>query len=112
MDEDEFVSAVLSSLPETVSSRGVYSEVALKSRFTGVEKSARKVALVGEAGGSPLQHLLSLLASKIMVDKLEELGPDEDIKDVSQMELIRRARFCVENGDMGMALRYMNHLKA
>ena len=51
--------------------RGVYTEDSLKERFTVVEKTARKVAGIGEEGGSLLAYGLSYLQSLMMVDLVQ-----------------------------------------
>ena len=52
---DDFVQVVLSSLSPLALDRGVYSINNLKERFYKVEKVARRVAGVGEEGGSLLR---------------------------------------------------------
>ena len=52
---DDFVQVVLSSLSPLALDRGVYSINNLKERFCRVEKVARRVAGVGEEGGSLLR---------------------------------------------------------
>ena len=53
--ENEFVSAVVSGIPETALTRGVYTEQGLRDRFGRVEAVARKVGFIGEEGGSLLR---------------------------------------------------------
>merc|ERR1712183_361726 len=67
MPGDNFVHGVLSSLSPLALDRGVYSLNNLKERFNKVEKVARRVAWVGEDGGSLLKYGLSYLQSVLMV---------------------------------------------
>ena len=55
MPGDDFVHGVLSNLSPLALDRGVYSLNNLKERFNKVEKVARRVAWVGEDGGSLLK---------------------------------------------------------
>merc|ERR1712183_741339 len=61
MPGDNFVHGVLSSLSPLALDRGVYSLNNLKERFNKVEKVARRVAWVGEDGGSLLKYIWTQL---------------------------------------------------
>merc|ERR1719154_64096 len=82
--EDSFVQAILSSMPPMALDRGVYSMENLKDRFSSVEKVARRVASIGDEGGSLLSFGLSYLQSFLVVD-LAQRAP------VEQEDLAQRA---------------------
>ena len=48
------MSAILSGIPDEAVQRGVYTETALRNRFNRVESVARRVARIGDDGGSLL----------------------------------------------------------
>ena len=52
---DDFVNIILSSMSPLALDRGVYTFNSLKERFSKVERTARRVAEVGEDGGSLLR---------------------------------------------------------
>ena len=54
-EEDTFVKAVVGSVSKVAAERGVYTEDSLKERWAGVERVARKVAAIGDEGGSLLR---------------------------------------------------------
>ena len=54
-EEDAFVKTVVSSVSKVAMERGVYTEDSLKERWAAVERVARKVAAVGDQGGSLLR---------------------------------------------------------
>ena len=67
-EKDSFTKTILASIPNLALERGVYTEDSLKERFSKVETTARKVAGVGEQGGSLFTFGLSWLQSKLLVD--------------------------------------------
>ena len=58
-EEDSFVKAVVGSVSKLAVERGVYTEDSLKERWAGVESVARKVAAIGDEGGSLLRFVKS-----------------------------------------------------
>jgi hypothetical protein len=54
-EDNAFVAAVLGSLSPVAVERGVYTEDCLRERWAAVERVARRVAGVGEQGGSLLR---------------------------------------------------------
>ena len=114
-DDDKFVEVVLASIFHVALERGVYTEDSLKGRFTVVEKTARKVAGIGEEGGSLLAYGLSYLQSLLMVD-LVQRNPAEnvgvvDLSEVSPMDLVSMAKHSLDQGDLPRAVQLMTQLK-
>jgi mitofilin len=114
-DDDKFVEVVLASISPMALERGVYTEDSLKERFTVVEKTARKVAGIGEEGGSLLAYGLSYLQSLLMVD-LVQRNPAEnvgvvDLFEVSPMDLVSMAKHSLDQGDLARAVQLMTQLK-
>ncbi|XP_034255135.1 MICOS complex subunit Mic60 [Thrips palmi] len=115
-ESDELVKTVLKSLPSEVSTRGVYPLRVLRERFLKVEKAARTLAAVPEDGGVLPLYLLSWVQSKLMWSD-SELITQEELEDkptahelLTNYDLLSRARFWVDRGDLAQALRYMNLL--
>ena len=54
-EEDAFVKTVVGSVSKVAMERGVYTEDSLKERWAAVERVARKVAAIGDQGGSLLR---------------------------------------------------------
>jgi len=112
---DDFVQVVLSSLSPLALDRGVYSINNLKERFCRVEKVARRVAGVGEEGGSLLSYGLSYLQSVLMVDlSVRSPGELEDkvnLSELSQSDLLIMAKHSLERNNLARAVQYMTLLK-
>jgi len=111
---DSFVQIVLASLSPLALDRGVYTMENLKERFYHVEKTARRVACVGE-GGSLLSYGLSYLQSVLTVD-LSQRSPGEhedkiDPKEVSPSDLITMAKHSLDRGNLARAVQYLTLLK-
>lgn len=115
-ESDDLVNAVVKTLPSEVITRGVYPLRILRERFLKVEKVARTLAAVPEDGGSLPLYLLSWVQSNLMWSD-SELITKEELEDLptahehlNNYDLLSRARFWVDRGDLTQALRYMNLL--
>jgi len=112
-EEDKFVEIVLASISPVALERGVYTEDILKERFNLVEKMARRVAGIGEDGGSLLAFGLSFLASLLVIDltnrtQIENLKVD-DFGAVS--EIVRLAKYSLDEGNIARAVQMLVQLK-
>ncbi|CAH2059467.1 unnamed protein product, partial [Iphiclides podalirius] len=102
-DEDKLVTTIMKTIPKAAWEKGVVTESVLKEQYYKMEKIALKVSLV-EQEGSPLP--VSGIP-QIEVDK----PPKEPSKDLDTFDLLQRARFWIERGDLAMALRYVASLE-
>jgi len=114
---NSFVSSVLDTINPRSVSIGVSSEEAVKRRFQRVEKIARRVALIGDEGGSLFRFALSWIQSLLIIrSPLSELPLQEvldepiDLDKLNAFDVLARAKLCIERDDLEMALRYMNLL--
>uniref|UniRef100_T1IIE3 MICOS complex subunit MIC60 n=1 Tax=Strigamia maritima TaxID=126957 RepID=T1IIE3_STRMM len=111
------VEAILTAIPETVLSRGIYPETTLKERFLDVYRTCRRVAMVDEKGGSLWRFGLSYLQSMLLIDRpspltrLELAHTPIDPRKLNVFDILSRARWCIERDDLELALRYMNLLQ-
>ncbi|XP_050338845.1 MICOS complex subunit Mic60 isoform X1 [Bactrocera neohumeralis] len=114
---DELVSVVIQNLPTTASERGVFTEDALRERFINVERVARKLALVPEGGASLPIYFLSYLQSLFILKPDDPISQDElqnkpfDYSKLDTYDILNRARYFVDRGDLLQALKYMNLLQ-
>ena len=113
--KDSFVKTILSSIPSLALERGVYTEDSLKERFFKVESTARKVAGVGEQGGSLLTFGLSYLQSKLLVDLTERLPVESlevvDLDTITSYDLLSLARHNMDRGNLPRAVQLLTQLK-
>jgi len=113
--KDKFVSTVCSSIPAVALQRGVYTEDNLKERFCKVEKTARKVAGVGEQGGSLISFGLSYLQSLLLVDLSKRAPVDSmevvDLNSMSSYDLLSLARHNLDRGDLARAVQLLTQLR-
>jgi len=112
---DEFVDVVLSTISPVALERGVYTEDSLKERFCKVEKVARRVANIGDDGGSLLSYGLSYLQSLLLVDLSQRTPSDSEeplsITDLSPNELVDLAKFSLDRSDLARAVQYVTLLR-
>ncbi|CAD6994257.1 MICOS complex subunit Mic60 [Ceratitis capitata] len=114
---DELVSVVIQNLPTTASERGVFTEDALRERFINVERVARKLAMVPEGGASLPIYFLSYLQSLFILKPDDPISQDElqnkpfDYSKLDTYDILNRARYFVDRGDLLQALKYMNLLQ-
>ncbi|XP_037909381.1 MICOS complex subunit Mic60 isoform X2 [Hermetia illucens] len=114
---DELVTVVLQSLPKEALARGVYPEDALRERFINVERVARKVALVPEEGASLPVYLLSYLQSMLIMRPDNPISQEElenkvfDFSKLDTYDVLNRARYFLDRGDLTQAVKYLNLLQ-
>ena len=115
--DDPFVLVMLDSLPGPAVSRiGIQGEGGLKERFTKVKRICRRVALVPERGGGMGTYALSYLQSMLVVSWrfvgriAREVGEDGDLQKLDTFDILERADVCLRQGDMDLAVRYVNLL--
>jgi len=114
-EEDAFVKTVVGSVSKVAMERGVYTEDSLKERWAAVERVARKVAAVGDQGGSLLSYGLSYLQSVLLVD-LTTRAPCEgeaaiDPASLSSIDLVNLARHSLDRGNLARAVQYVTLLR-
>jgi len=113
--DDKFVEVLLASISPVALDRGVYTEDSLKERFCVVEKTARKVAGIGEEGGSLLAFGLSYLQSLLIVDTSHRTPVDNmellDLNYVSATDLVTLAKHNLDRGNLARAVQLMSQLK-
>merc|ERR1712223_848546 len=114
-EEDAFVKTVVGSVSKVAMERGVYTEDSLKERWAAVERVARKVAAVGDQGGSLLSYGLSYLQSVLLVD-LTTRAPCEGEAAIapaslSSIDLVNLARHSLDRGNLARAVQYVTLLR-
>lgn len=108
--------AALDSISNDAINHRIYSEDDLINRFTKVEKICRKVALVGDEGGSLFKYLLSYVQSFLILSESkitnEELTDQEiDPSKWDTFDILSRVTYCLRRNNLELALRYANQLK-
>lgn len=107
----------LESIPTDALRDGVYSEDALIQRFANVERLCRRVALIGDEGGSLFRYFLSYLQSLLIVNSVQiptgELeGKDNvDPSKWDTFDVLARVRHSLKYNNLEAALRYANQLR-
>lgn len=107
----------LESIPCDALKGGIYSEDTLIERFSKVDKLCKRVALIGDEGGSLFRYFLSYLQSLLVIDRakipVEELDNSSTIdpNKWDTFDILMRVRYCLKYRDLEMALRYANQLK-
>ncbi|XP_029448630.1 MICOS complex subunit MIC60 isoform X3 [Rhinatrema bivittatum] len=110
--DNEFTLALTTALPQESLTRGVYSEEALRARFSVVHRQARKVALIDETRNSLYQYFLSYLQSLLSFEPRQLKPPTElSAEDLNTFKLLSYASYCIEHGDLELAAKFVNQLK-
>ncbi|NXG49724.1 MIC60 protein, partial [Psilopogon haemacephalus] len=110
--DNAFTEALTAALPQQSLTRGVYSEEALRARFQGVQKLARRVAMIDETRNSLYQYFLSYLQS-LLVFHPQQLKPPAELgpADLDTFKLLSYASYCIEHGDLELAAKFVNQLR-
>ncbi|XP_022123248.2 MICOS complex subunit Mic60-like [Pieris rapae] len=117
-DGDKLVETVLKAIPGSVREKGIVPESVLRDRYHRMENLALKVALV-EHDGAPLPvYILSWVQSALLFMKIsgipqEEFDkpPKEPFQNLDTFDLLQRARFWMERGNLAAAIRYVSALE-
>ncbi|XP_059610663.1 MICOS complex subunit Mic60 isoform X2 [Phlebotomus argentipes] len=116
-ENDKVVKTILGSLSKEALTRGVYPEEALRERFLKVDRLARRLALVPEDGARLPMYILSYLQSMFILTPDNPVSKEElkdEIVDFSKLDtydILNRARYWMERGNLTQTLRYMNLLQ-
>ena len=113
--DDPFILAILDTLPAHALSPGggIQGEGGLKERFAKVKRICRRVALVPERGGGLGTYALSYLQSLLIVSWrfVGRIARNVEDEDLNTFAILERADACMRQGDMDLAVRYMNLLR-
>ncbi|KAJ0170857.1 hypothetical protein K1T71_013629 [Dendrolimus kikuchii] len=115
--DDKLVQTVLKGIPSDVREKGIATEKSLRDRFEKMEKTAVKVALIGREGATLPVYFLSWLQSKFLFQKFAEIPQSEldnlptDFTKLDTFDIIQRARYYMDQGNLSAALRYVNLLQ-
>ena len=107
--EDTFVRTVAASIPSLALERGVYTDLGLRRRFEKVERVARRVAWVGDTGGSLAVFGLSWLRSLLVVNLATAEAADP--ASAPSHELLGLARSSLERGDLARAVQLVTAVR-
>ncbi|XP_075232277.1 inner membrane mitochondrial protein mitofilin isoform X2 [Lycorma delicatula] len=116
-DQDELVDTIINSIPKEAVDRGVYTEDALRERFLHVERIASIVSIIPDEGASLplilLSYLQNLLTIKhpLPIPAYELANEPFDPSSLSTFDILQRARFWMDRGDIAQTLKYMNLLQ-
>ncbi|XP_055587192.1 MICOS complex subunit Mic60-like isoform X1 [Uranotaenia lowii] len=114
---DELVASVLKGLPEVAKTRGVYPEHALRERFIKVEEVSRRLALIPAEGARLPMYFLSYLQSALIARPDVPISRDEledkpfDFSKLDTYDILNRARYWLDRGDLVRTVQYMNLLQ-
>ncbi|CAD0205543.1 unnamed protein product [Chrysodeixis includens] len=115
--DDKLVETVLKGIPTEVREKGIATEKSLRERFEKLEKTAMKVALIGREGATLPVYFMSWLQSKLLFQKLTDIPKEElennpiDFTKLDTFDIIQRARYHMDHGNLPAALRYVNLLQ-
>ncbi|XP_053671829.1 MICOS complex subunit Mic60 [Anopheles nili] len=114
---DELVAVVLKGLPEQALKRGVYPEDALRERFFKVEEVSRRLALIPAEGARLPMYFLSYLQAALIARPDKPISQDElenkpfDFSKLDTYDILNRARYWLERGDLVKTVQYVNLLQ-
>lgn len=117
LEGDELVKVVLDGVPAEAKTRGVYPEEALRERFVKVEQLARRCAIVPAENASLPTYLLSFVQSAFILTPSSVLTAAElrnepvDVSHFDTYDILNRAKYHMERGDLVQTLKYMNLLQ-
>ncbi|KAL4708602.1 hypothetical protein ACJJTC_014210 [Scirpophaga incertulas] len=111
--DDTLVQTILKGLSSEVRKKGIVTEKSLRERFDTMEQTAVKVALIGREGATLPMYFLSWLQSKLLFHKVQDELENKpvDFTQLDTFDIIQRARYHMNHGNLSAALRYVNLLQ-
>ncbi|RWS30713.1 MICOS complex subunit MIC60-like protein [Leptotrombidium deliense] len=115
--QSTLVSTVLETVPENALHDGVYTEDDLIERFKTINKMCKRVALIGDEGGSISKYLLSYLQSVLLFENnacySDELSGKTTVDPSTwdTYDILSRVRYCLNERNLDMCLKYANQLQ-
>lgn len=109
--------SILDSIPAKALKEGVHSEESLTSRFTKVERTCKRVAMVDANGGGVTKYLLSFIQSLFILDNVEvpkeEIAGNQlvDPTKWTTFDILARVKYCLDRHNLEQAVRYANQLR-
>lgn len=116
-EKNSLAIGILDSIPAKALKEGVQSEESLITRFQNIEKTCKRVALVGAQGGGVAKYLVSYLQSLFIVDNVrvseEEVAGKQLVDPTSwnTFDVLARVRYCLARHNLEQAVRYANQLR-
>lgn len=105
--EDQFITTVLSAIPNKAVVDGISSEAGLKKRFKHVRKICQRVALVPEGGAGLGTYLISFLQSLLIIN----IGRSRVTDGTDTFDILREADTFITQGQLERAVSLMNQLQ-
>ncbi|XP_053201268.1 MICOS complex subunit MIC60-like isoform X2 [Panonychus citri] len=115
--QSPMTSSILNSIPNDAIVEGVHNEDSLIERFKKVDKLCKRVALIGDNGGSLGQYVLSYLQSVLIIDSVKI--PEQELSGTMQVdpskwdtfEILARVKHSLNQRNIEQALKYANQLR-
>jgi len=107
------IEEIVASVPTEATSLGVVPEKELLARFEGVKSACKKVALVGDEGGALPLYALSYIKSLFVFSAWYkgESNNEIDVEQLGPYEILAKAEYFIQNGDLEQATKFMSQLK-
>jgi len=108
-----FVTMVLDSIPEDAIKKGVWTEENLQARFWNVRRVCKRVAMIGEEGGSLYQYFVSYLQSFFVWSEVvySKETDQVNLEELDTFTILAHAQYWIKKGNFEQAVRFMNQLK-
>ncbi|XP_025194019.1 MICOS complex subunit Mic60-like [Melanaphis sacchari] len=116
-ENHKIIKELLDTIPERVLTRGVYTEETLKDRFLNVEDKAFHMALVPDTNVKLFDLVTSFIftiftfKSPVPISEEELNNAPINVNELNNIDILQRARYCIERDNYYQALQYMHLLK-
>lgn len=110
---DDILSELLSSLSDSAAQFGVVTEAALMRQFHDIKHICKQVAAVQDKESSVFVYIFSYVKSWFVYSSFYEKESNMDINPnlLGAYEILERADYCIQQGDLEQAAKFMSQLK-
>ena len=107
-----YVNAILNSIPDEASDRGVWTQDALIERFRQVRRVCKRVAMIDETGATLFKYFLSFFQSMLVFSASKPITEEQEIKaeELSTFVILDNAAHHLDKGDFEQAVKFLNQL--
>jgi len=112
-ENDPILAQIISSFPDRASKSGVIPETVLFQDFKEKKRLCQRVAYVDDTNKSLMVYAFSYIKSWFVISSFYRQQPDQgvDIESLGPFEILEKAEYFIEQGDLEQAAKFMSQLK-
>jgi len=110
---DDILTTIVSTIPQSASQLGVIPERALAQTFNDIKRVCMRVAAVKDTNASALAYAFSYIKSLFVYSRFYQrhIADECDLERLGAYEILEKADYYIQQGDLEQAAKFMSQLK-